>query len=473
MIPRQSALSPFCVYSRCKMRTFEVKTLGCKVNQYESQVLRERMLALGFKENRDSSEADIYIVNTCAVTRKAEALSQEEIRKLCRLNPRGRIFVTGCSVENDPEKLRRLEGVTAVLGNQEKDRLADFILVQQGRPSFLSRKGQKHGTLASADSKKSAISPSTSLRIDGERSRTISAFHKHTRAFLKVQDGCDNGCSYCIIPRLRGSSRSRPLDQIIDEARGLAENGYQEIVLCGICLGAYGRDLGFQDGLVELIEAIEEIDGISRIRLSSIEALDVQDRLIEKMVFSEKLCRHLHIPFQSGDDKLLKLMNRKASAEDCHTLIFKLRRLLPDIGLTTDIMVGFPGEEEENFKNTLNFLRAVRPLKTHIFRFSPRRNTAAFRFSGLVRAEVVKDRLTQMRELAKEFTRDFCRQYIGKDQKVLVESPGGCADNGFFPGYSGNYIKVFLPRGPGISVNTIVTARPLKIHKDGLIAKRI
>lgn len=415
------------------------------------------MLELGFRENKDSLGADVYIVNTCAVTRRADTLSQEEIRKLYRSYPRARVFVTGCSAENDPEKLRRLEGVTAVLGNQEKDRLADFILTQKDRLLPILRKGQKDSDLVPFDIKKSII----------------NNFHKHTRAFLKVQDGCDNGCSYCVIPKLRGSSRSRLLAEIVKEARGLAENGYKEIVLCGICLGAYGKDLGLKDGLVKVIETLEEIDGISRIRLSSIEALDVSDCLIEKMASSGKLMPHLHIPFQSGDDKLLRLMNRKASAEDCRALILKLRRFVPDIGLTTDIMLGFPGEEEENFKNTLNFLRETRPAKIHIFPFSPRRNTAAWRFPVTLRPEMVKDRIKETRELAQELARDFYRQYIGKDLEVLVESPGAFADDGLFPGHSGNYIKVFLPKSPEISVNTIVSVRPLKIHKDGLIAERI
>ena len=440
------------------MKTFEVKTLGCKVNQYESQALRERMLELGFRENKDSPGADVYIVNTCAVTRRADTLSQEEIRKLSRSHPRARVFVTGCSAENDPEKLKRFKGVAGVLGNQEKDRLADFILTQKDRFSCGERP---------------VVSPSTSLRIDGERSRTISAFHKHTRAFLKVQDGCDNGCSYCVIPRLRGSSRSRILAEIIEEARDLAKNGYKEIVLCGICLGAYGKDFGLKDGLVKVIETLEEIDGISRIRLSSIEALDISDCLIEKMASSGKLMPHLHIPFQSGDDTLLKLMNRKASTKECRGLILKLRKLVPDIGLTTDIMLGFPGEEEENFKNTLNFLREIRPAKIHIFPFSPRKNTAAWRFPATLRPEIIKDRVKQTRELAQELARDFCRQYIGRDLDVLVESPGAFANDGLFPGHSGNYIKVFLPKSPEISVNTIVSVRPLKIHKDGLIAEKV
>ena len=440
------------------MKTFEVKTLGCKVNQYESQALRERMLKLGFRENKDSPGADVYIVNTCAVTRRADTLSQEEIRKLSRSHPRARVFVTGCSAENDPEKLKRFKGVAGVLGNQEKDRLADFILTQKDRFSCGERP---------------VVSPSTSLRIDGERSRTISAFHKHTRAFLKVQDGCDNGCSYCVIPRLRGSSRSRILAEIIEEARDLAKNGYKEIVLCGICLGAYGKDFGLKDGLVKVIETLEEIDGISRIRLSSIEALDISDCLIEKMASSGKLMPHLHIPFQSGDDTLLKLMNRKASTKECRGLILKLRKLVPDIGLTTDIMLGFPGEEEENFKNTLNFLREIRPAKIHIFPFSPRKNTAAWRFPATLRPEIIKDRIKQTRELAQELARDFCRQYIGRDLDVLFESPGAFANDGLFPGHSGNYIKVFLAKSPEISVNTIVSVRPLKIHKDGLIAEKV
>ena len=444
------------------MKTFEVKTLGCKVNQYESQALRERMLELGFRENNDSLGADVYIVNTCAVTRRADTLSQEEIRKLYRSHPRARVFVTGCCAENDPEKLRRMEGVTGVLGNQEKDCLADFILKDGGLAPVPLEIVEQSGS-----SKRFLTGPADIKKP------TISNFHKHTRAFLKVQDGCDNGCSYCVIPKLRGSSRSRLLAEIVKEARGLAENGYKEIVLCGICLGAYGKDLGLKDGLARVIETIEEIDGISRIRLSSIEALDVSDCLIEKMASSKKLMPHLHIPFQSGDDKLLKLMNRKASVEDCRALILKLRRLVPDIGLTTDIMLGFPGEEEENFKNTLDFLSETRPAKIHIFPFSPRKNTAAWRFPATVRPEMVKERIKETRELAQGLARDFCLRHIGKELEVLVESRGGSLDDGFLPGHSGNYIKVFLHEEPGISANTIVNVRTLRMHKDGLIAEKI
>lgn len=429
------------------METFEVKTLGCKVNQYESQALRERMLSLGFKENKNSSLVDVYIVNTCAVTRRADTLSEEEIRKLYRLNPQARIFVTGCFAQKDSERLRGLSGVAAVLGNKDKDSLADFILAHNNNRLDLSLN-------------------------EGEGGHAISNFHKHTRAFLKVQDGCDNGCSYCIIPRLRGSSRSRPLERIRDEAAGLAENGYKEIVLCGICLGAYGKDLGLKDGLLKVIEALEGLEGIFRIRLSSIEALDVSDCLIEKMASSDKLMPHLHIPFQSADDKILKLMNRKATSDDCRRLVLKLRKLVPDIGLTTDIILGFPQEENNNFKNTLDFLRETRPSKTHIFPFSPRKNTVAWRLPQRLRPEIVRDRVKQARELTEGLARDFRLRHIGKSLEVLVESRGSSADDGFLPGHSGNYIKVFIPEGRGVSVNAIVNVRPLKIHKDGLIAQK-
>lgn len=424
------------------MKTFELKTLGCKVNQYESQSLRERLLQLGLQEADTAladlnvrASADIYVVNTCAVTRKADRESAEAVRRISRLNPQAKIFVTGCSAHQNPDRLKNINGVACVLGNNLKENLPDFILSSpkgQGKP-------------------------------------LISAFHKHTRAFLKIQDGCNNGCSYCVIPKLRGSSRSRPLSEIIQEAKILVDNGYKELVLCGICLGAFGADLGLSEGLVRVIGDLEKIEGLLRIRLSSIEAKDVTLELIKAMAHSKKICRHLHIPFQSADDKVLRLMNRKMLSVDYRGLIARLREFLPFIGITTDIMVGFPGEDEKSFVNTFEFLKEVKPSRMHIFSFSPRENTAAFQLSGQgAKPQIVKERQSRLRVLAKELALGFCRAHIGRTLEVLVESEFSQGEK-FSKGYSGNYIKVFIPKAEQ-PVNTIVTAKPIKIYQDGLLA---
>ncbi len=419
------------------MKTFELKTLGCKVNQYESQALRERLLGLGFKESPDQG-ADICIVNTCSVTQRAEADSLEAVRAFNRNNPQAKIFVTGCSAQNSPSLIKNLTGVSEVLGNNEKDSLPGIISENQD---------DRRGTACRA--------PTSSEKP------ILNSFHKHTRAFLKIQDGCNYGCSYCIIPKLRGASRSRQLTRIIKEAKQLADNGYKEIVLCGICLGAYGKDLGYKEGLVRVIEELEKIDGLARLRLSSIEASDVRPALIQKMGDSSKLCRHLHIPFQSGDNAVLKLMRRKTLTEGYRRLIRSLRRESPDIGITTDIMIGFPGEKEDNFKNTLNFLKEVRPSRMHIFPFSGRENTPAYHFKDKIQNGIIKERAKIMKSLAKELAQDFCRQNLGRELDVLVETNAG---------YSSNYIKVYIANA-AISPNSLIKVKADRLYQDGLLAE--
>lgn len=451
MIPRRLRRYLFCVYTLpafkpvCEiMKTFEFKTLGCKVNQYESQALREKLSRLGFRES-EGGLADIYVVNTCAVTQKADRESFELVRKLNRHNPKAQIFVTGCSAQNNPDRLQDMQGIAGVVDNRQKESLPDFIL------------GNKNNDVDNAK-----IPPPF------DSNPGITKFDKHTRAFLKIQDGCNNGCSYCIIPHLRGKSRSRFLPEIIAEAKNLVANGYKEIVLCGICLGAYGRDLNMRQGLVRMIESLEEIQGLLRIRLSSIEASDISPELINKMAASKKLCRHLHIPFQSGDDKILRLMNRKTNSSDYLKLIFGLRKISPDIGITTDIMIGFPGEDEASFNSTFKFLKEAMPSRIHIFPFSPRKNTPAFSFHNMVRQSAIKERQRQISALAKELSLAFCQANLGKALSVLVESNSYFKD-GIYNGYSDNYLKVIIPNAEAF-VNTIVIVKAAGIYQDGIIA---
>lgn len=418
-------------------KTFSVKTLGCKVNQYESQALREKLLELGLKES-EGDDADICVVNTCAVTRKADKESLEAVRQISRHSAgRSRIFVTGCSAQNNRRRLESQEGIACVLENRRKEDL----------PSIIS------GTVPD---------------LNSEPPLSITRFHQRTRAFLKIQDGCDNGCSYCIIPKLRGPSYSRPLRIITGEAKRLAENGYKEIVICGICLGDYGKDFGVRDGLVRVIEELEEIEGLLRIRLSSIEASDVTPALIDTMARSQKLCRHLHIPFQSGDDRVLALMNRKVLSAGYLELAGRLRRRLPDIGITTDIMAGFPGEDQVSFNNSLRFLKEIKPSRMHIFPFSPRRGTSAFAFLDKVKPQIIKQRVSEIKALSGELSLDFCRAQIGKELDVLIES-APCRKTGFLKGYSGNYLRVYLSGSKPVE-NTVVTAKAGKVFQDGLLA---
>lgn len=378
------------------MKTIKFYTLGCKVNQYDTQNIRERFVKFGFKELNNGLPADTYLVNTCTVTAVADSKSRELIRRINRENPRGRIIVTGCLVEKDASSIAGLAGV-------------NFIIAKRFFPEV-----------------------------------GIENFGGHTRAFLKIQDGCNNFCSYCKVPYARGPSRSRPISEIIADAGRLVKNGFKEIVLTGICLGAYGRDITPKPGIVEVIERLEELSGLLRIRLSSIEANDVSDILIKKIAVSKKLCPHLHIPLQSGDNEILKKMNRNYGRKFYLSLINKIRRIIPEIAITTDVLVGFPQETEGNFKNTINVIKEITPLKTHIFSYSERPGTAAAcNFKHNLAETIVKKRVFYLKNIARDCSLAYRKQFLNRKVCVLVESR--VKENPhFWQGHSDTYIKVLL-----------------------------
>jgi threonylcarbamoyladenosine tRNA methylthiotransferase MtaB len=384
------------------MKTIKFYTLGCKVNQYDTQSIRERFLLNGFEEVSNGDKADVYLINTCTVTHGADSDSFNLIRRSRRQNPGAKIIVTGCLVEKDSEALSK--------GGQ-----TDYLISKR-------------------------------FFTDG-----ISGFRGHTRAFLKIQDGCNNSCSYCKVPLVRGNSRSRPLRDISAEAEALVKNGHKEIVLTGICLGAYGQDLNPGSSLVEVIDDLEKIEGLLRIRLSSIEAGDVKYELAYKMSQSKKLMPHLHIPIQSGDDKILRKMNRSYRREDYLSLILRIKKLVPRVAITTDCLVGFPGEDEVCFMNTLDLVKEIAPLKVHIFPYSKRGGTAAALDSANeIESHVVRDRTARLKDIARECSVAYRKQFLGDVLSVLVE---GRSDHGpdFWEGHSDNYIKVVF--GPAKNVD--------------------
>ncbi|MBI5872783.1 MAG: tRNA (N(6)-L-threonylcarbamoyladenosine(37)-C(2))-methylthiotransferase MtaB [Candidatus Omnitrophica bacterium] len=387
------------------MKTFCVKTLGCKVNQCDSQNMRDVFFHNGWVEGGNDASADICIVNTCCVTRQADRKSRYAIRAAIRQNPRSKVLVTGCYAGYDRAAIEKIDGVDAVFENSQKDRLYESAI--------------------GADS----------LSCQNRRQRTSGG---RTRAFLKIQDGCNNRCSYCIVPLVRGPSKSKDRLSVLKEAGSLVKDGYKEIVLTGVCLGSYGKDLEPKLDLVDVISGIEKIDGSFRIRLSSIEASDVSDRLIAKMAESKKLCPHLHIPFQSGDDEVLAAMNKKLNVSDYMQIVSKAKSAIKGLSITCDIIVGFPQEKEKNFINTLKFLKEIIPLQTHIFSFSERRGAAIYGRKGRVSPVELDFRLKSAKSLAEELSGCYVRGYLGKELEVLFEAK----DRGLWQGYSRNYIKV-------------------------------
>ena len=336
-------------------KKFHIKTLGCKVNQYEGQAIREALLRAGFQECQRNDTADIYIVNTCTVTRQADSESRQVVRQFNRKNHLADIVVTGCCVErnSDAEVFSTLPGVSHLIKNADKWRIADIL-----------NGGNKSETVASEPFIES----------------TISDFKDRAKAFIKIQDGCDQGCSYCRVWQVRGPVKSKPVDVICREAKALVDKGFKELILTGICLGAWGKDLEKRVCLVDVLKSLETVEGSFRIRLSSIEPGYISDDLIDYIASKRSICRHLHIPLQSGDDDILRKMNRAYTVGAFLSLVEKIRSAIPDIGISTDVIVGFPGETEAHFKNTVRTTKQILPVRTHIFPFSKRRGTAAYEY---------------------------------------------------------------------------------------------
>jgi len=422
------------------MQTIKFFTLGCKVNQYETQVIREKFIRSGFKELSDSQPADIYIINTCTVTQTADSKSRYFIHHAHRQNPQAKIIVTGCYTELDSDEIARIPGIAHIVKNKEKYSIPELL----NGYNELNRHNAQNGI-------------------------GISNFSGHTRAFLKIQDGCNNSCAYCKVPLVRGASCSRQLDEIISEAGNLVKNGFKEIVLTGICLGSYGRDLKPKLNLVSVIAALEKIEGLLRIRLSSIEAGDISDALINKMAKSKKLCRHLHIPMQSGDDEILNKMQRSYTREYYSALINKIKKHIPQIALTTDVLVGFPEEDEENFQNTLNLIQEILPLKVHIFPYSPRKDTPAFNLQDKVSPTIIKQRIFQLKAIAKECALIYRKQFLNQDMEVLLED-NSRENPCLWCGFTSNYIKVVVESSQNLK-NKPIPLKLKKISRDSLWAE--
>ncbi len=413
------------------MQSFSIKTLGCKVNQCDSQELREKLVVSGMHEVSGNESADLNIINTCCVTIGADRKSRCAIRRAVGCKGDGLVVVVGCYPGYDRHVIERIAEVEAVFDNSQKPDFWDWVKKR-------------------VSSEESSVGYRTGLR---------RVFSGRTRAFLKIQDGCDNRCSYCIIPHVRGISKSRPIEEIVKEAEQRSGEGFKEIVLTGVCLGSFGKDFDRKVDLIDVIEKIEAITGIERIRLSSIEATDVTDTLIEKMGQSSKLCPHLHIPFQSGDDEVLDAMNKKLRTVDFKKIVTKARKMIKNLAITCDFIVGFPLEKEKNFRNTAKFLEFVKPARVHFFPYSKRRG--AVEYPQLVADKVVKDRMILLRELSQDLAEAYREHFIAKVLEVLFEKKV----EGGWQGYSQNYIKVLVNEHKCLA-NSLEQVRVEHLEKD-------
>ena len=438
------------------MTTVSIATLGCKVNQFESEALMSALEQRGYGLVPFGEGADITIINTCTVTHRADFQSRQMVRRAFRSNPKSLIIVTGCYSQVEPEALAGIEGVKYLLGNREKGLIPDLLpLMQKGE---LSR-------IQVGDIQKEALFSDTPL----------SSFHSHTRAFLKIQDGCDARCSYCIVPHARGRGRSLPPERVLEHLKVLKERGFKEVVLTGIHIGSYGLDLSPPFPLGKLLRRIEEEETSHRIRLSSIEPLDFSEGIISFLSQSAKVCPHLHIPIQSGDDEILKKMNRNYDRSLLSGLVQELHQRIPKLSIGADLIVGFPGETDEKFKETYELIQSVPLSYLHIFPFSKRKGTPASQFPHQVDEGKIKKRAERMRELDKEKRQIFYRQFFDQELNVLVEDRRE-KESGRWKGRSRNYIPVLLAHESGLEgepnwINQEWTVRVIGFEENGVIGR--
>jgi threonylcarbamoyladenosine tRNA methylthiotransferase MtaB len=457
------------------MPKFKIITLGCKVNQAESEAIAGRLAAEHWSPAGADEAADLCIVNTCAVTQRAGMQSRQALRRAIQENPGARVAATGCYAATDPQALANIAGLACIVGPKDKMRLPEILTASGGTEGSLWERlpasmasrhdaappkkaatpsetsDQTHGRLPDdeGDRARSSLPPPLKKEDRGISAIAVAALPpagSRTRPFLKVQDGCDAFCAYCIVPYARGPSRSVAFQAVLDDFSRLADQGYQEAVLTGIHLGAYGRDLKPRTSLAELLRAILERPDAIRIRLSSIEPLELTDEIIDLAADSERICPHFHVPLQSGDAQVLKRMGRPYSPEDCGGRIARIRSRLPEAAIGADVLLGFPGETEADFANTLAFVEALPLTYLHVFPFSARPGTAAWGLGDRVPAESIRQRCSRMRQVGSRMRLAFHRRFLGRRVRVLVEGRRD-PQTGLLKGVSSNYLPVLFEGG--------------------------
>jgi len=420
-------------------KTFAIKTIGCKLNQYDSQAIRGLLERAGYVSCPFEGQADLYVVNTCTVTAKSDRDSRRYVRQAARRNPRAAVVVTGCYAQREPETLASLPGVSAVVGNEGKWNLPDLL-----DGGFHGREGLEAG-----DAGAQSLEPFHGR--EGPEGGNVGAQNfepLRVRAFLKIQDGCDERCAYCVVPMVRGRSRSRSPAEILAEARRLIAWGHREIVLVGVHLGAYGAGLdgAATTNLAACVRELLGLPGLGRLRLSSLEPLEVNAEVISLLAGEPKLCRHLHLPLQSGDDAVLRRMNRKYEAAQYRRIVGEIVAAAPGVAVGADVIVGFPGETEEEFRNTGEFIESLPLAYLHVFSYSRRPGTPAACMPDQVPDGVKRQRCRALRALSERKALAFRRQLLGTRQTVVIEKDGG----GEASGLTGNYVRVRLPNAPPV-----------------------
>ena len=415
-------------------RTYRIATLGCRTNQYESQAYKDQLESLGFQPAAPGEEAEVCIVNTCTVTRSADRDGIAQIKKLAKGNPASKLLVTGCLADRVPGEIATIAGVTHVVANKDKQQLLSQALPGEELPEF-----------------------------------SITRFDAHTRAFVKVQDGCNSFCTYCIIPYVRGRSRSRSLTEVVKEVETLVSNGYKEVVLTGINIGDYDGGGGeARANLAQLVRTVDAVPGLQRLRLSSIDPDEVDDDLADAVLNGKRTCPSMHIVLQSGSNLVLKRMNRKYTRQMFSATIARLRAARPDFTFTTDIIVGFPGESDGDFEETLGAMEEAQFAKVHLFPYSPRPRTRAALYPDAVAPQLLRDRQSRALRYAEEVAYRLRERFVGQTADILVEESAAKESCG----HTANFLRVRVPGGTAPR-NAVITVRLARNTPSGLIGEEI
>jgi len=433
---------------KTELPTAVVLTFGCKVNQYDSNAMRSTMVRNGYQIVPETEPADVCLINTCTVTNIADQKARKIIRRVVKRNPEAKVLVTGCYAESDRQQIEQIEGVSLVFGNREKadlDQYLEYLSLQTHQPTS--------GLLQITPVQHDAIREHANFGL------SVSDTGDRTRGIIKVQDGCSAFCTYCIIPYVRGRMTSRPISEIVTEVEEIAASGAKEIVITGVHLGSYGIDRQNEqlpkDGRVsiaDILERIHPVDGIERIRLSSIEPMNFPEDLAPTMAELPKCMPHFHLPLQAGSDRTLKRMRRRYTTDEFSKLTEHLRSVFPDAGLTTDIMVGFPGETDRDFEDSLRFVEQIGFSQLHVFRYSPRRGTPAAEYPDQLAPHISADRSQRMIVSGQRSSQTFRQQMVGKEAKVLIED---LRHGDLLMGSTGNYLRTAIDV-PDSQINQVI-----------------
>jgi threonylcarbamoyladenosine tRNA methylthiotransferase MtaB len=440
-------------------KTFNVINFGCRATQADGAAIEQALQDFHLRKSVEWQQSDVVVINTCTVTNTADVEARQMIRRVHRENPEAKIVVTGCYAQRAPEEIGRINGVTCVIGNSHKEQLASLVAGKYLADSPFPILGNERTTREGADLFCSSIFESRQLRVIADASGG-----GRTRPVLKVQDGCSYRCSYCIIPSVRGDSRSLPSAEVIRQARLLFDQGFREITLTGIHLGGYGRDGAQKETLAQLAQQLLKEERLERLRLSSIEPLEYTDELIDLVGGSPKMAKHFHVPLQSGSDRILRLMRRPYLAEYYADLVAKMRRRVPDAAIGADVMVGFPTETDEDHASTVQLLDAAPMTYLHVFPYSRRPGTTSANLQPAVHGEIARQRGKELRDISVRKNLEFRSSFVGRDLSVitLAQDPNESAQ-----ALSTNYLKIEISKGY-VEANQILSAAITGLTAEGL-----